>query len=222
MRPAIRLLASVQRSGGGAQFLEPGAPTGLTGLLTHSSPRSTLLYLYSTTLDKLKQFPESSVYRQSTEALTKHRMSIVEKTKPAGLEEWQTRVQKVVEKNPEAFRKIAVVSSPGSKEFNFVWKSGPEEGPKKEEWEDEMATGLTKPIGEGPRDVGEKWELWRAMVRDPVGENLKVARIEPEPPLSVEQVNAIEQEIGAGLIEEVIQVAEGESELVDKMAEAKM
>lgn len=222
MRPALRLLASVQRSGGGAKFLEPGAPTGLTGLLTHPSPRSTLLYLYSTTLDKLKQLPESSVYRQSTEALTKHRMSIVEKTKPAGLEEWQTRVAKVVAEHPEAFRKIDVVSSPGGKEFNIIWKSGPEEGPKREEWEDEMATGLTNPIGEGPRDASEKWQLLRAMVRDPVGEKLQVAQIEPEPPLTVEQVNAIEQEIGAGLIEEVIQVAEGESELVDKMVEAKM
>ena len=36
------------------------------------------------------------------------------------------------------------------------------------------------------------------------------------------RVNDLETKIGAGLIEEVIQVAEGEEQLVDKMAEAKM
>ncbi|KAG9622147.1 hypothetical protein KCU64_g20939, partial [Aureobasidium melanogenum] len=66
MRASSRLLAQASR------FLTPGAPTGLTGVLTHAAPRSTLLYLYNSTLDKLKQFPEHSVYRQSTEALTKH------------------------------------------------------------------------------------------------------------------------------------------------------
>src|SRR4051812_37862633 len=88
MRAAARLLASVKPS----QFLEVGAPTGLTGLLTHASPRSTLLFHYHSTLDKLKQIPESSVYRQSTEALTKHRLKIIEGSKPQGWDQWQEKI----------------------------------------------------------------------------------------------------------------------------------
>lgn len=96
MRAAARLFASVKPG----QFLEAGAPTGLTGLVTHPSPRSSLLYHYTSTLDKLKQIPESSVYRQSTEALTKHRLSIVEQSKPAGWDQWQEKIQMQVGDDP--------------------------------------------------------------------------------------------------------------------------
>jgi NADH dehydrogenase (ubiquinone) 1 alpha subcomplex subunit 5 len=102
MRAAARLFASVKPG----QFLEAGAPTGLTGLLTHPSPRSSLIYFYTTTLDKLKQIPESSVYRQSTEALTKHRLQIVEQSKPAGWDEWQATIEdgEKVQSFPEGIR----------------------------------------------------------------------------------------------------------------------
>merc|ERR1712093_773337 len=42
------------------------------------------------------------------------------------------------------------------------------------------------------------------------------------PPLTSEQVSEIENKIGAGLIEEVIQVAEGELKLVDVLAKSKV
>ena len=84
MRTALRLLASVKS----ARYLEPGNPTGLTGLYNHPAPRSTLLYIYNTTLDRLRELPEHSVYRQSTEALTKHRKSLVESVEPEGFKEW--------------------------------------------------------------------------------------------------------------------------------------
>lgn len=100
MRCTIRLLAAV-KSG---RYLEPGDPTGLTGLFNHQAPRSTLLYLYGSTLDKLKAFPEHSVYRQSTEALTKHRMNIMESIRPEGYEEWAKRAAETVQQNPEAFQ----------------------------------------------------------------------------------------------------------------------
>ncbi|KAI7524568.1 hypothetical protein KC343_g21369, partial [Hortaea werneckii] len=120
MRPALRLLAVASKPA--SKFLEPGAPTGITGLFTHSAPRSTLLYLYSSTLEKLQTLPESSVYRQSAEALTRHRMSIIERVKPAGLAEWQTRVAQTVDAHPEAFRKIPITTQSGEKEYNVVWK----------------------------------------------------------------------------------------------------
>ena len=96
MRPALRLYAAVKPG----RYLEAGAPTGLTGLFTHPSPRSHLLFVYASILEKLEAFPESSIYRQSTEALTKHRMNIIEQIKPAGYEEWQKRAMEAIEKHP--------------------------------------------------------------------------------------------------------------------------
>ncbi len=100
MRSTLRLLAVVKPG----RYLEPGDPTGLTGLFNHPAPRSTLLYLYGSTLDKLKAFPAHSVYRQSTEALTKHRMNIMESIKPEGYEEWAKRASEMVQQNPKAFQ----------------------------------------------------------------------------------------------------------------------
>lgn len=99
MRATLRLLASVKP----AKYLEPGAPTGLTGVFTHPAPRSALIYLYSSTLEKLKKLPQESVYRTATEALTKQRLQIVESVVPEGFAEWQAKVKKVVDENPDVF-----------------------------------------------------------------------------------------------------------------------
>ncbi|CAK4023960.1 related to NADH-ubiquinone oxidoreductase [Lecanosticta acicola] len=216
MRAAHRLLASVQRS---TQFLQPGAPTGLAGLITHSSPRSTLLYTYHTTLEKLKQFPEHSVYRQSTEALTRHRIGIIESVKPAGLSEWQQRVNKLVEDHPEAFRKVPIQGTSGPGEFNIVWKDQALKEVKNKKDEDDAFIG--EPQVEGIATEEER-KGQAMMARDLEAEAAAIPRIESEPALTVEQVNEIESKIGAGLIEEIIQVAEGESKLVDIMLENKV
>ena len=104
MRATSRLFATVKpvRSA----VLEVGAPTGLTGLKTHRAPRSTLIYLYSATLDKLHRLPESSVYRQSTENLTRHRLKLIEATKPEGLDDWQARLHKQVEERKGLFEQF--------------------------------------------------------------------------------------------------------------------
>lgn len=176
MKPTTRLLAQASR------FLEPGAPTGITGLLTHKSPRSTLLYTYSSTLDKLKKFPESSVYRQSTEALTKHRLSIIESVVPEGLEAWQERVRTTVEAHPEAFRIVGTVSS--SKQVNFIYKDHVKAGMDQEAWDDEP---VTKPELEGVRTVAERAAQGEKFKRNWRLENAKIPRIEAEPPLTGEQ-----------------------------------
>lgn len=175
MRATTRLLAT-------AKYLSPGAPTGLTGVLTHSAPRSTLLYLYSSTLDKLKKFPEHSVYRQSVEALTKHRLSIVENVKPEGFEQWQERVRKVVESNPQAFRQVPSVSD--SKVVNYVFKEQYVQGIETEEYDEEP---YQKPEPEGPRPAAEKAHQAEAFTRDIRAENAKITRIEAEPSLTSEQ-----------------------------------
>jgi hypothetical protein len=102
MRASIQRFAKVKPGA----FLEANTPTGLTGLTTHPAPRPALILTYRQTLEKLQQLPASSVYRQSTEALTKHRLSIVEATKPAGYDEWLSRVQKQISANSEAYKGI--------------------------------------------------------------------------------------------------------------------
>lgn len=169
MRAALRLLAQP------ARYLDAGTPTGLTGLFTHANPRSALLYTYNSTLDKLKKFPEHSVYRQSTEALTKHRLSVIESVKPEGLEQWQDRVERIVNAHPEAFKKIG---------NNVVYKSFAAEGMKTDEYDDEP---IQKPQLEGIRTVAERAGQAEGFMRDVRAENARIPRIEPEPPLSAEQ-----------------------------------
>lgn len=53
--------------------------TNITGLQVHPRPLPALKRIYTETLTGLSVLPASSVYRQATEALTKHRMAIVER-----------------------------------------------------------------------------------------------------------------------------------------------
>ncbi|KAK4992722.1 hypothetical protein LTR50_000845 [Elasticomyces elasticus] len=218
MKSTIRLYAAASR------FLEPGAPTGLTGVFTHPSPRSTLLYLYSTTLSKLAQLPQSSVYRQSTEALTKHRLSIVQATKPEGLSAWQDRVKAQIESDPaakSAFQRIenpekGAAGGPGSHEMVYRAQADPE---LPEEWDGEE---VMRPMAEGPTTEYARRGQGAMLSKEVGADEAKVLRIEPEPPLTAEQIDEVEQKIGAGLIEEVIMVAEGERKLIDVMLESKV
>lgn len=220
MRGTLRLLASVKP----VRFLEPGAPTGLTGLFANPSPRSTLLYLYSSTLDRLRAVPETSLYRQSVEAVTKHRMSLVESVKPAGYDEWLAKARQILEKHPEHFKETAHKTSDGSlaaglerdgKFFVLHQRSVDIDGRYKE-WDGEEDEGPEK---EGSRTVEERQDQSLISSRNPFeGEGIEWT---DEPKLTIDQVEEIENKIGAGLIEEVIQVAEGELKLLDTMVESK-
>ena len=84
MRQATRLFA---------KCLEAGRPTGLAGLFTHAAPRPALLAIYGQTLERLKALPETSVYRQSVEAITKHRLGLVQSVVPEGHREWLQQYQ---------------------------------------------------------------------------------------------------------------------------------
>lgn len=252
MRAAARLLAIVKP----VRYLEPGNPTGLTGLTTHPTPRSTLLYLYTSTLDKLKQIPETSVYRQSTEALTKHRLSIVEKVKPEGWDTWHERVTKRIEERASVLEKQGLGIRHQAGKYNFVTIRPQDDVDERvEEWDGEAVEELL----EGPdRTAEQAREQPKALGEGKLSDANAIddaMKIELEPRLSLAQyvslfngnqvippatlclnhtvrcnlattdgllrVQQIENEIAAGLIEEVIQVAEGEHLLVDKMVEAK-
>lgn len=218
MRSTLRLFAKVKSS----RYLEPFAPTGLTGLQTHPSPRPTLIYLYTTTLEKLKAFPESSAYRKSTEALTRHRLQIIEETKPPGFDEWLARAKETVAGEPHRFASLRLPDGT----FAAKQQDDGSADPRGKEWDGE---GL-EPTTEGPTRTPEEEARFNSIMEEGYQDELKdtdfdqteLLKWENEPALEADQINDIEQKIGAGLIEEVVQVAEGELKLVDEMAKAQV
>ncbi|KAI0486009.1 ETC complex I subunit conserved region-domain-containing protein [Xylaria cf. heliscus] len=224
MRRTLRLLADVKP----ARYLEAGNPTGLTGLYTHSSPRSSLLFLYSHTLEKLQKFPESSLYRKSVEAQTKHRMAIVEAAEPPGYKEWAERAQKIIEENPDEFDIATRAKVDGAKAITvvsgdsvFVHRTDPQEKDIRTlEWDGEHDVGEGE---EGLRGAEEREDPHFASVleRKPLSLPNQL-KWEPEPQMTADQVEEIENKIGAGLIEEVVQMAESELKLIDVLYEAKV
>jgi len=182
MRPAFRLLAAVKHG----RYLEAGNPTGLTGLFTHPAPRSTLLYIYSSTLDKLKAFPEHSVYRQSAEALTNHRLKVVESIKPEGYEAWAQRAAELVEKNPRVFdmpegSPQSVAKHNGGAFVTTAVQQ--EEDEREEEWDGEK---VATPTLEGSRSRSERSHQ-RLVAQDDPADDATTVTWEPEPPLEASQ-----------------------------------
>ncbi|KAG5209904.1 NADH-ubiquinone oxidoreductase kDa subunit [Trichophyton interdigitale] len=211
MRATLRLLANVKP----ARYLEPFTPTGLTGLSTHPSPRPTLIYLYTTTLQKLKAIPESSVYRKSTEALTKHRLDVVQSTKPPGFDAWLQRVRALVAENPDKY-KAALREDGTYAAFQFE-----EENIAKE---DELWGGDTSKVQQEGAYLSEEEmeERIKESEAEAARQETPTIHWEAEPALEAAQISEIENKIGGGLIEEVIQVAEGELRLVDEMVKGKV
>lgn len=175
MRASLRLLAKVQPG----KFLEVNSPTGLTGILTHPQPRPTLVYTYNQILNKLKAIPESSVYRQSTEAITKSRLKIIQDTKPAGYEEWLSRVKAVVEKNPAAYSHV--MQKDGSIAFSesFATTSEVWDGQTKEVYpEGAYSEAAANVKGEAMKSEDERLE---------VEQPPRPSELEQEPPLDADQ-----------------------------------
>lgn len=188
MRRTCRLLAGVKP----ARYLEPNTPTGLAGLLTHASPRPTLIYLYSSTLDKLKEFPESSLYRASTEAITKSRLQIISSVVPAGYEEWSAKAKKIIAENPEVFNTPAGgVEYDGGRHLKEVFSSKMFVKTKVDkpyddytaEWDGEVGS----PELEGVRTTEERKSQSAKLTGALPGEYEKKIIWEPEPPLTAEQ-----------------------------------
>lgn len=155
MRSTLRLLANVK-----PRYLEPFAPTGLTGLFTHPSPRPTLIYLYSTTLQKLQAFPESSAYRQSVEALTRHRLQVIESQKPAGFDAWLERVRKVVGSEPERFAQVQ--RTDGSYTHAAAQQKDGTDNARGEEWDGEGLSATT----EGPHRTPQQEAEWAKIMKE--------------------------------------------------------
>lgn len=186
MRPALRLFAAVRGT------IEPGTPTGLTGLLTHPAPRSTLMYLYSTTLTKLQKIPESSVYRQSVEALTKKRLAIVEAQTAPGHYAWLDTMRYRIDEFQQAqkaagLEPIAENLQYAGNEF-FLASLGSREVDEREvEWNGEP---VVEPTLEGPRSGAElaKQQAQIDQFAKTEGEKQRFRlKLDPEPLLTKDQ-----------------------------------
>ncbi|EJD03929.1 NADH2 dehydrogenase [Fomitiporia mediterranea MF3/22] len=57
------------------------ASTGITGVNVHPNPLPALVETYQSTLARVSEIPQSSVYRQSVEALTQRKLKIVQDAK---------------------------------------------------------------------------------------------------------------------------------------------
>jgi NADH dehydrogenase (ubiquinone) 1 alpha subcomplex subunit 5 len=55
--------------------------TGITGLAVHPNPLPELTKAYESTLTLLSTIPSSSIYRQGVEALTQHKLKIIQDAK---------------------------------------------------------------------------------------------------------------------------------------------
>ncbi|PGG97144.1 hypothetical protein AJ79_09325 [Helicocarpus griseus UAMH5409] len=230
MRSTLRLLAEVKP----ARFLQPYAPTGLTGLVTHPQPRQALLVTYTKTLERLKQIPESSVYRQATEALTQHRLKIVESIKPPGYDQWLQEVEQKVAANPDLVQKITTPD--GSLAAAYAILTGRVSELEKRHYRDNMEQAM-KQIKEQkeqfeklPEEEKAAVARWSQQQEREIKEEQAELDVEPErkleiyeePALESAQISEIEHKIGAGLIEEIVQVAEGELKLVNEMVKSKV
>jgi len=155
------------------------------------------------------------VYRQSAEALTKHRLEIIESTKPEGYEQWLERVRKQIEASPKAYSQFLNPDGSLASEKPYFEQI--------DNWDGQISKADAH--YEGTNDLARADHKTKAVEKEIQAKNVEakegqlptVEDLEVEPPLNREQIDAIEKSIGAGLIEEVIQVAEGELELVDAM-----
>ena len=182
MRQTTRLLATIVK--GERTHLNANTPTGLTGVFTHPTPRPHLLYLYNHTLSKLQSLPAESVYRQSTEALTKHRLAIVQAAVPAGQQEWQKRLETIAngdEATPERSLSRLMLQGKG-----YLPQKPDERDERYVEWDDDTGQERT----EGPR-MGDDLKTDQGKE---FGDKMETHEIRPqhvfvedEPGLSVDQ-----------------------------------
>lgn len=169
-------------------------PTGITGVLTHPHPRPALIALYNHTLNVLATLPSHSIYRQSTENLTKARLEAVRSVTPHGLAEFQAKAGTA----ESDIRNVAVYMRQA---LNHHLANTEHQGNKNYVAEELKHWGNI-PI---PANVDTKFEAETG--------------IELEPQLQAEQVEELENKIGEGLIEEVIEEGWGELKCVEVMKE---
>lgn len=221
MRPTHRLLTA---------RLIPFAPTGLTGVLTHPNPRPTLIALYNHTLTLLSQLPAHSVYRQSTENLTRHRLNLVEAVKPAEYEAYKQELEAakeragVKDRKDSAFELGLVVTQTRSILEELVRESSDKMirdyfATETGRWSFRPMPSPTPPLKEKPAEAPPNSALFEPESSE---EGLLSPLLPVEPQLTEEQVSELEAKFGGGLIEEVIDQGWAELNLVGDMEDSKV
>ncbi|CUS07284.1 unnamed protein product [Tuber aestivum] len=214
MLPTLRLFAQV-----GTQRLAPFSTTGIAGILTHPNPRPALIAVYNHTLSLLSRLPQHSVYRQSTENLTKQRLAIVDSVKPEGWAEYQAALNSQREANgiqgtKDTEFELKVVGKQFLEMVNRVTTDSPV-----------MQAFLDKEMGRwglSPAvDTSDAYARDVDVRVEQKGPSPEVPLLPEEPPLYAEQVTELEEKIGAGLIEEVLEQGWNELNLVKEIEEAK-
>ncbi|RPA85251.1 hypothetical protein BJ508DRAFT_412040 [Ascobolus immersus RN42] len=216
MHPTLRRLAASHN------FPAPFSPTGLTGVLTHPLPRTTLIALYTQTLSLLSSLPSTSVYRTSTEALTRKRLAAVESVKPYGWAEYEAKLASIKKRYglEGAEKKGDVSLAIAAAQMREVIREIKEEVHPEEEAMIKNLEGQEKFWDRVLGDVStEAAKAADKASKEQLFETLK--EIPREPPLSRGQIHQIEEKIAGGLIEEIIHQGMEEIKVIEAMKEYK-
>lgn len=197
----------------------PYQKTGITGITTHPLPRATLIATYNQTLELLASLPATSVYRTSTENLTKSRLAVIESVKPFGYDEYHNEIDairkkygltddSIVQKGMSAasLRAALELCRQEAHPENDITEMNHIED-EETLLEDELRFAIFGGLEDGSI-TAEKIKQYEGLMQIP-----------EEPALTPNQVANIENIIGAGLIEEVIIAAQREFQLVKTMKE---
>jgi len=220
MRPSTRLLTA---------RLPAFSPTGITGVLTHPHPRPALIALYNHTLNVLSSLPPHSVYRQSAENITKQRLQILNSVKPAGWDDYlATRRQNSLQGDVD-IKDVAVYMRAQLRGLVDGSKFSGNAAYARQEMEHWRA--FAEPESHGNRklpeaavdaevvdllaDAEHNEELKRLMLQEET-------EVDLEPQLTAEQVMEIEEKLGEGLLEEVIEEGWGELQLAETMRDDRV
>lgn len=205
MRVSLRLLTA---------RLPPFTQTGITGLLTHPHPRPTLIALYNHTLNVLSTLPLHSVYRQSAENLTKQRLEIVKAVKPQGWEAFMQERKAAGLPEETDIRDMGVFMRDT---LNNLHTSAEYEGHKVYA-KTEIKNWLPIPRPNQVKELlpNQTEDQAKALEEESDREILL------EPQLTAEQIETIENQIGEGLIEEVIEEGWGELRCAEAMKAHKV
>ncbi|KAK4689480.1 NADH dehydrogenase (ubiquinone) 1 alpha subcomplex subunit 5, partial [Tremellales sp. Uapishka_1] len=105
--------------------------TGITGLAVHPEPLPALKSTYTSTISILATLPSTSVYRQATETLTEHRLSVVESA-GGDIEKVEQELGNIVEVLLEEGKAEALLAGKMGE-----WKSyeGLEQTPPRGQWQ---------------------------------------------------------------------------------------
>lgn len=159
-------------------------------------------------------------------------MNLVEKVIPPGYEEWTVKAKELMRKHPHQFEAASDrIDGSGARTFKFgnrIFVVGVEHDAgdiRLQEWNGESQVGSNDPITEAAehQNINDEKLEW---VDEP---QLTAEQWAPRPCFNLRQtanewdrVKDLEQQLGAGLIEEVIEVAEGELQLIETMEKAQV